>query len=110
MDENLSTEERIIKAAEALGIPVPDREQLDYISTYHMEQQECADDLYRSAVEDGIPFATMDNDGDVYVNVNWLGMIVGTVAQGGPLPESTLRLAEVLNQTIMASKKFVGKV
>ena len=111
-DENMSQDDKIRAAAERLGIPLPSDSDLDKIKVYHMEQEESANELYESAVSDGLPFAT-EADGEVYVNTKWLGMIIRTVAEAGyvsgNLPEQTQRLAEVLGQTIVAADKFVGK-
>lgn len=89
------------------------QEDVERIQLYRIEQGEMAEELFRSAKEDGINFATTDETGDVYVNVRWIGMVVRHVAEGlmvdpNPAP-STMRLAEVLNQTVYAAKKFVGK-
>jgi len=112
-DENMTPEERIIKAAESLGFPAPNQADLDKIQLYHMEQQASANELYESAVADGINFATVDEEGDTFVNTKWLGMVIRTVAEAGAisgdLPEQTQRLAEILGQTIIAANKFVGK-
>lgn len=112
-DENMSTEDKIRRAAEALGIPMPEQSDMDKIQLYHMEQADRANELYESAVADGINFATTDETGDTFVNTKWLGMVIKTVAEAGiisgDLPEQTQRLAEVLGQTIMAANKFVGK-
>jgi hypothetical protein len=113
MDENTTPTDRVRNALNELrdlGVP---QEEIDKIQVYQMEQTELAEELYRSAVADGVNFATADDEGDVYVNTKWLGMIVHTVAESmlvmPDVDPSTMRTAEVLNQTIMAANRFVGK-
>ena len=111
-DEHKTEEERLREAAESLGFPIPDQQEMDRLRVYHMEQEELANELYESAVADGVNFATSDDSGDVFVNVKWLGMVVRTIAEAGmitgDLPEQVMRTAEVLGQTILAAEKFVG--
>lgn len=113
MTDEKTTEQRIREAAEALGIDIPEQSDIDKIQTYQMEQAELANELYESAVADGVNFATTDESGDTFVNTKWIGMVIRTVAEAGlitgDLPEQTQRLAEVLAQTVLAADKFVGK-
>lgn len=91
----------------------PSQAAVDAVHAYAIEQNDKAEELFRCAVDDGVNFATTDESGDIFVNTKWLGMIVrstttalilaGTEAEN----QTAVTQSEILNQTIMAARKFV---
>lgn len=115
MDYDGNPEAQIREAlSKYTGESEPRQEDIDAIHVYSIEQNEKAEELFQAALSDGVNFAATDETGDVFINTKWLGMIVRTTAAAllvtGTAEENAAAItqSEVINQSILAARKFVA--
>lgn len=100
--------EMINDVAEELGLS---EEETDRLRLYDIENNEKAQEIVDIARKVDVPLAYKDGE-EVFVNIKWMGTIVGTlgklVLEGAPLSNDALALTEAISNSILAAQKWVG--